>query len=99
MRRAPAEDILSHPPLIAIDILSPEDNVRRAPKKAAEYLQFGVEHVWGVDPHARVAYRGAANGLELVPGGELTVPGTAVLVRIAELFEELDRIRARGGKQ
>jgi Uma2 family endonuclease len=91
----PTEDILTHPPLIAIEIMSPEDTIRRAAQKAAQYLQFGVEHVWVIDPNARVAYRGAASGLERVPDGELRVPGTPILVRIAELFEKLDRIRAR----
>ncbi|MGH9604189.1 MAG: hypothetical protein ACRD3N_00680 [Terracidiphilus sp.] len=62
-----------------------------------EYLQFGVEHVWEIDPYARVAYRGAAAGLERVPDGELAAPGTPVLVRVGELFEKLDRARARGG--
>ena len=49
------EDILSHPPLIVIEIMSPEDTMRRTAKKAAEYLEFGVEHVWVIDPIARVA--------------------------------------------
>jgi Uma2 family endonuclease len=93
---APAEDILTQPPLIAIEILSPEDTIRRAAKKAAEYLQFGIQHVWVIDPHARVGYRGETNGLELVPGGVFTVPGTPIQVPISELFEKLDRIRARG---
>jgi Uma2 family endonuclease len=92
----PTEDILTHPPLIAIEIMSPEDTIRRAAKKVAEYLQFGIEHVWVIDPHARVAYRGTPAGLDLVPGGELVVSGTPILVRISELFEKLDRIRARG---
>jgi len=91
---SPAEDILTRPPLIAIEILSPEDTIRRAAAKTAEYLQFGVEQVWVIDPHARVAYRGTSTGLELVPGGELTVPETPILVRISELFEKLDRIRS-----
>ena len=93
---APAEDILTHPPLIAIEIMSPEDTIRRTAKKAAEYHQFGIEHVWVIDPQARVAYRGAANALDRIPGGELTVPGTPILIRIADLFEQLDRIRAGG---
>jgi Uma2 family endonuclease len=94
---APTEDILTHPPLIAIEIMSPEDTMRRATKKAAEYRQFGIEHVWVIDPNARVAYRGGAKGLELVSEGELKVPGTPIAIRIADLFEKLDRIR--GGKQ
>lgn len=89
------EKILTTPPLIAIEILSPEDTLRRAEEKAHEYLQFGVRHVWVIDPYARVAYRGTDAELERVPGGELTVPGTPILVRIAELFEELDRMRER----
>jgi Uma2 family endonuclease len=95
----PAEDILTHPPLIAIEILSPEDTIRRAAKKAVEYLQFGIEYVWVIDPQARLAYRGTATALERVPSGELIVPGTPILVRVAELFEKLDQIRARGGER
>lgn len=95
---APAEDILTHPPLIAIEIMSPEDTKRRAAKKATEYLEFGVQHVWVIDPGARVAYRGTESGLQLVPSGELTVPETPILVRTTELFEKLDQIRSTGGK-
>lgn len=96
---APWEKILTHPPLIAIEILSPEDTLRRAEEKASEYLQFGIEHVWIVDPYARVAYRAAAKGLELQANGELAVPGTAIAVRIAELFEKLDRVKAQAGEK
>jgi len=89
---SPRESILTRPPLIAIEIMSPEDTIRRASAKAVEYLEFGVEHVWVIDPSARVAYRGTASGLQLVPSGELTVSGTAIHVRIDELFEKLDRM-------
>ena len=96
---AAAEDILTHPPLLAIEIMSPEDTIRRAGKKAAEYIQFGIEHVWVIDPQARVAYRGTATALDRIPSGELAVPGTPILIRIAELFEKLDRIRSTSGKR
>jgi Uma2 family endonuclease len=94
---AAKDDILTRPPLIVIEILSAEDTIPRAEKKAAEYLQFGVEHIWVIDPRTRCAYRGTATGLERVRGGELAVPETPILVHAAELFEKLDRIRA-GGK-
>jgi Uma2 family endonuclease len=95
---APKEEILTRPPLIVVEILSPEDTIRRAAKKAGDYLTFGIQHVWVIDPHARVAYRGTANGLELLPGGVFTIPGTAIRVSTSELFEKLDKIRARGSK-
>jgi Uma2 family endonuclease len=87
----PREPILTHPPLIAIEIMSPKDTLQRTVRKAAEYLDFGVENVWVINPIARVAYRGTKTGLELVPSGELTVAGTPILVRISELFERLDQ--------
>ena len=89
---SPREKILTHPPLIAIEILSPEDTIRRTAAKAIEYRAFSVEHVWVIDPTARVAYRGTASGLQLVLSGELSVPGTPILVRIGDLFEKLDRM-------
>ncbi len=88
---SPRERILTSPPLIVLEILSPEDTIRRATAKAAEYLEFGVEHVWVIDPSARVAYLGTQAGLQLVPSGELAVAGTPILVRIGELFAKLDR--------
>ena len=88
----PREKILTRPPLIAIEIMSPEDTIRRVSAKAVEYLDFGVEYVWVIDPGARVAYSGTKSGLQPIPSGELSVPGTPILVRIGELFEKLDRI-------
>jgi len=90
----PRERIITRPPLIAIEIMSPEDTMKRAEKKAAEYLEFGVENVWFIDARnekARAAYRATPSGLQLVPGGELTVAGTPILVRVSELFERLDQ--------
>jgi Uma2 family endonuclease len=90
---APTDPIVAQPPLIAIEILSPEDTRSRTSQKVAAYLDFGIEHVWVIDPRERVAYRGAHTGLEQVPDGELTVPGTPIMVRVPELFEKLDRVR------
>ncbi len=88
----PRERILIHPPLLVIEILSPEDTLRRTAAKAAEYLAFGIEHVWIIDPAARVGYRGTASGLELVRSGELAIPETPIRIVLADLFAELDRV-------
>jgi Uma2 family endonuclease len=91
----PREPILTRPPLITIEIKSPEDKLKNIARKSAEYLDFGIEHVWVIDPKTRTASRAVpgANGavLEEVPLGELTVPGTPILVRIGELFAKLDQ--------
>ena len=88
----PRERILTRPPLLVIEIQSPEDTLRRTAAKTAEYLAFGIEHVWVVDPNARVAYRGTADGLELARSGELAIPETPIRIVLADLFAELDRV-------
>jgi len=84
------ERYLTQPPLIAIEILSPEDTLRAMQEKAAEYRQFGVEHIWIIDPEPRIAYRYTGSSLEEVREGELTVPGTPIRVVLGEMFAELD---------
>jgi Uma2 family endonuclease len=84
------ERYVTHPPLIAIEILSPEDRLPAMQEKAAEYLRFGVENIWIIDPGPRIAYRYTAAGLEEVQTGELTVPETPIRVLLSELFAELD---------
>jgi Uma2 family endonuclease len=88
---APKEQILTHPPLIAIEILSPEDRLSRFQARIEDYIAFGVEHIWIFDPERRVAFTASASGLHPVRSDELTVPGTSIRVVISELFAELDR--------
>jgi Uma2 family endonuclease len=86
------ERYVTQPPLIAIEILSPEDTLRAMQAKAAEYRQFGIEYIWIIDPEPRIAYRYAGSSLEEAHSGELTVPGTPIRVVLNEMFAELDRV-------
>jgi len=83
---------LTQPPLIAIEILSPEDSLRRMEEKAGEYRAFGIEEIWILDPAARTAWRATAHGLSLVKGDELIVTDSPIRVLLHEIFAELDRI-------
>jgi Uma2 family endonuclease len=83
--------ILDHPPLIAIEILSPEDRMARMDEKAAQYLRFGIVNIWAIDPESRKAYRYNLGNFQLVDGAELVVSGTPIRVVLAEMFAELDR--------
>jgi Uma2 family endonuclease len=86
------ERYITRPPLIAIEILSPEDRLTVMQEKAEEYRRFGVENIWIIDPEPRVAYRFTAAGLEEVQTGELAVADTPICVLLSELFAELDRV-------
>jgi Uma2 family endonuclease len=83
---------VKQPPLIAIEILSPEDSLRSMQPKAEEYRGFGVENIWIIDPEKRIAYRYDPSGLEEVRAGELAVPETPIRVVLSEMFAELDRV-------
>jgi Uma2 family endonuclease len=88
---APREPIIRHPQLIAIEILSPEDRLNRIQEKVDDYLEFGVENIWVVDPETRKAWTADNTGLHIVQNGELNVPQTPIRVVLSELFAELDQ--------
>jgi len=60
-------------------------------EKAAQYLRFGIEHIWAIDPESRKAYRYNSGKFQLVDGMEMAILGTPIRVVLAEMFAELDR--------
>ncbi len=82
---------VTQPPLIAIEILSPEDRLAVLREKAAEYRGFGVDNIWVIDPEKRIAYSYDGSALAEVKTGELAVPNTPIRVVLSEMFAELDR--------
>ncbi|QMV18906.1 Uma2 family endonuclease [Granulicella sp. 5B5] len=87
---APRESVTLTPPLICIEVLSPEDRLPRAELVLADYRSMGVENIWLVDPMRRVAYTFDANGLHLADATRLTVPNTPIHLDLTEAFAALD---------
>ena len=86
--QAPEEDVLTTPPLIWIEILSPEDRPLRVQRKVREVLDFGCDWVWIVDPQtieSRVYTRKSDFDL---PDGIFRIPGTEIVVPLHELEEQ-----------
>jgi Uma2 family endonuclease len=52
----PSERVPCSPPFVVIEILSPDDRLTAVREKLQEYRQWGVPHVWLVDPHSRRLY-------------------------------------------
>lgn len=86
------EHVLESPPLIAIEVLSPDDRLSDLQEKIAEYVAFGVEHIWIFDPERRIVWTADGAGLHRVEGDVLTVPGTPIRVVLGEVFAELDQV-------
>src|ERR1035438_2256345 len=66
------EPILTEPPFLCIEILSPEDRMPRIEERVQDYLAMGVPYVWVLDPQTKQAYAATdAEGLREVTTGIL----------------------------
>jgi Uma2 family endonuclease len=83
---APDEQIITHPPLIVIDILSPSDSLLAMRERIEDYLAFAIPHIWIVDPTDRMGYI-CRSGIfrEWQPSTQLAVPGTPILLDLEQL--------------
>ncbi len=90
-RDAPDEQVLTHPPLIVIEVLDEKDRFLATMEKLADFERFGVERIWLVDPEQRTAYRYENGGLERIASGELILPRTPVRVVLSEMYAGMDR--------
>jgi len=69
----PDEPVPSRPPLVVIEIISPDDRYSEMLEKLAEYQQWGVANIWVVDPHRRTLAANEDEVLRTVP--RLALPG------------------------
>ena len=81
------EEVLTRPPFLCIEILSPEDRMSRIEQRISDYLEMGVPYVWVVDPYTKHAYCATpAEGLREVKTGVLKTVDPALEVPLAEIF-------------
>ena len=90
---APVEPVVTHPPLLVIEILSKDDTLRGMRERVDDYLVFGIQHIWLLDPGQRRAYVCSSHGFEEPGAPELTIPDTPIRVALAPLWSELDEQR------
>jgi Uma2 family endonuclease len=83
--------ILRTPPLLCIEILSPRDTLSGIRQRADDYLNFGTEHVWVIEPELRKAYIFTRTAMQEPENGVLAIAGTPIQVVLGDLFAELDR--------
>jgi Uma2 family endonuclease len=81
--QSPGEGVPGVPPLVAAEILSPDDKLSDVVDKLQEYVDWGVPHVWLVDPDHRHMYR-FSDGLRAVDA--LEVPEHGIRITASALF-------------
>jgi len=89
-REVPREQIIRQPPLLCIEILSPEDRASRVHEKIRDYLHMGVLEVWVVDPSARSIRIFKGSTMVEQAAGEVTVPETSIALALSDIFGALD---------
>jgi Uma2 family endonuclease len=87
---APREQILRTPPLLCIEILSPEDRISRVRERVSDFLKMGVREVWLVDPASRSVSVCVGQTSTEYASGELAVPTTPVRIRVEDIFAVLN---------
>jgi Uma2 family endonuclease len=81
----PSGRVITSPPEVAVEVLSPDDRVPDTQSKIDDYLTFGIPCVWVIDPESRRAWIHTSNGTREVKdgtlrniAGDLAVPFSAI---------------------
>ena len=88
LRPGPQPDVLLLPPLLVIEILSPDDSYSDLQERCQDYTQMGVETVWIIDPKTRTGRM--CSKAEWVAAERLEVSGSPLYVRLNELFNQIE---------
>ena len=83
--------IITQAPILCIEILSPEDRLKRTLTKCNDYFRLGTPEAWIFDPDQRTAMVLRPDGsMTTHRDGALTLEGTPIHVSLAEVFAVLD---------
>jgi Uma2 family endonuclease len=83
----PQPDVLTDPPLLVIEILSPDDSYSDTQERTQDYRTMGVETIWIIDPKTRTGRM--CLGAEWIEAARLEVKGTPLFVELPEIFSQL----------
>jgi Uma2 family endonuclease len=82
----PDEQILTRPPFLCIEILSPEDRMERMQERIADYFAFGVRYAWLINPRTRQAWICTPGFMREAADGILRTEDPKICVPLAGLF-------------
>ena len=82
--KEPLSEVPDHPPLVAIEVLSPDDRIGYVVPKLDEYQRWGVQHIWLADPEDRKLLVYGCDGLHEVE--QLELPDFGVVLSKNDIF-------------
>ncbi|MDP9039411.1 MAG: Uma2 family endonuclease [Acidobacteriota bacterium] len=87
LRPGTQQDVLTDPPLLIIEILSPDDTYSELQERCEDYRAMGVQTIWIIDPKTRSGRM--CTGSDWIAAERLEVPGTRIYVELAPLFAQI----------
>ncbi len=85
------EQVPSRPPLLCIEVKSPEDRLPRMLERIKDFHRMGVRDVWVFDPETRQVWISTADGILEWSGGILRVAGTMIELDPSVAFARMMR--------
>jgi Uma2 family endonuclease len=81
----PPGPIVTEPPFLCIEILSPSDRITEMQERIDDYLAFGVRYVWLIDPSMLHAWVYTPGGIQEARDGVLATENPDIRVILSEL--------------
>ena len=88
-RSRPVESIATHPPIAVIEVLSPDDSLKRLMKKCERYEKMGIRSILIVDPEGP-AYRFREGKLEPLAERAFVLEGSEAGFDLDEIVKLAD---------
>ena len=86
-RKEPDEQVFTTPPLLVVEVLSPEDRMSRMQEKMEDYYKLGCRDIWLLDPARRKAYRYETPATIEVSGSLTVASDSRLSLRLSQIFE------------
>lgn len=87
-RELPIEQVFTSPQLIAIEVLSPEDRHSRMEQRIEDFIAFGVQNIWIIDPKKRIGWNCSDGNWSRQERFE--VDGSPIYLALDDLFRTID---------
>ncbi len=88
LRPGTQRPVLTEPPLLVIEILSPDDTYSELQERCHDYQTLGVENIWIIDPKTRTGRMCFAT--HWLAADRLELPNSPIHVDLHHLFSQID---------
>ena len=82
----PSGRVITTPPFLVVEVLSPEDRASRMEEKIDDYIRFGVRFIWVIDPKTGKGHT-SAQSRRVVEDGIFRTEDPDIELNFHELFD------------